>query len=174
MCIVSNELLALSLFFHLTATAVWIGGLLITMLLVWPAARHTLEEAQPLYSLLRSLRKRFYPISNLSLFVLIATGLFQMTADPNYEGFMRFDNTWSVVMLVKHVVIVFMALAGLALQYGTAPALERTSLLLERGKDDSSIAQQWTSLRRREVILTWATGLLGLSVLAFSAWLGVL
>lgn len=174
MFIVSSELLALSLFFHLTATAIWIGGLLITMLLVWPAARHSLQEVQPLYSLLRSLRKRFYPISNLSLFVLILTGLFQMTADPNYEGFLRFDNPWSVIMLVKHVVIVFMALAGLALQYGTAPALERTSLLIERGKDDGTMTQQWESLRRHEVILTWATGLLGLAVLGFSAWLGVL
>lgn len=170
----SNELLALSLFFHLTATAVWIGGLLITMLLVWPAVRTSLQESQPLYAFLRSVRKRFYPISNLSLVVLIATGLFQMTADPNYEGFLRFDNTWSVVMLVKHVVIVFMALAGLMLQYGVAPELERTSLLLERGKGDASAAQQWAMLRRREVRLTWANGLLGLSVLGFSAWLGVL
>lgn len=170
----SSELLALSLFFHLTATAIWIGGLLVTMVLVWPAVRNSLEQSPTLITLLRGLRKRFYPISNLSLFVLIVTGLFQMTADPNYDGFLRFDNTWSVVMLVKHAVIVLMALAGLALQYGTAPALERTSLLLERGKGDESTETQWQSLRRREVLLTWFNGLLGLSVLGFSAWLGVL
>ncbi len=170
----SSELLALSLFFHLMATAVWIGGLLITMLLVWPALRRNLEQTQPLYTMLRSLRKRFYPISNLSLIVLIITGLFQMTADPNYLGFLQFSNTWSVVMLVKHIVIVLMALAGLALQYSVAPTLERTSLLLERGKGDDMTVQQWERLHRREVLLTWAMGLLGVAVLAFSAWLGVL
>ena len=166
--------LALSLFAHLTATAFWIGGLLITMLLVWPAVRRSLENTPAVYRLLSNLRRRFYPISNLALVALIVTGLFQMTADPNYDGFLNFDNTWSKVMLVKHIVVGLMALAGLTLQYGIAPELERTSLLLEHGKGQADTDAKWQMLRQRETLLTWFNGILGLSVLAFSAWLGAL
>lgn len=167
----SSASLALSLFVHIVSTVIWIGGLLITMLLVWPAVTRSLAEAPTLYSLLLDLRKRFYPISNLCLVALIVTGLFQMTANEFYDGLLNFDNTWSQVMLAKHILIVFMALAGLALQYGVAPSLERTSLLLERGKGD---AAQWQILRNREIRLTWLNGLLGVGVLGCSAWLSAL
>lgn len=159
--------LVLSLFFHLVATAVWIGGLFITVILVWPALRRTLEQQPAIYRLLSTLRQKFYTYSNLSLVTLIVTGLFQMTADPYYEGFMTFNNEWSRVMLAKHIAIVGMALAGLALQYGVAPALERMSLLLEKNKGD---AAEWAKLRRREVTLTWSIAALGMAVLGFSAW----
>jgi uncharacterized membrane protein len=164
---VSQSTLALSLFFHIGATVIWIGGLLITVILVWPEVRRVLEENVALYTLLSRLRKRFYPISNLSLVVLITTGLFQMTADPNYDGVMQFNNTWSQVMLLKHIAIVGMALAGLLLQFGVVPALERTTLLLSKDKGDIAT---WERLRRREVILTWVSVVLGVAVLAFSAW----
>ncbi|MDQ7024856.1 MAG: CopD family protein [Anaerolineae bacterium] len=170
----SSQSLALSLFVHITATAIWIGGLLITMLLVWPAVQRTVKKEPTLYRLLSQLRKRFYPISNLALVALIATGLFQMTASSQYDGFLNFDNTWSKVMLVKHIVIGLMAIAGLILQYAVTPELERTSLLLELGKGSEGTDSKWQVLRRRETILTWVNGLLGLSVLAFSAWLSAL
>lgn len=167
----SKASLALSLFVHLSATAIWIGGILITMLLVWPSVRRSLQESPALYSTLSQLRTRFYPISNLCLVALIVTGLFQMTADPNYNGLLTFDNTWTQIMLAKHLVIVGMALTGLALQYGVAPQLERTSLLLERGKSDDATTQaQWQQLHQREVWLTWLNGILGVAVLACSAW----
>ena len=170
----SSEYLALSLFVHLTATALWIGGLFITMILVWPSVRRSLEESPSLYNLLSRLRQRFNPISNLCLAALIVTGLFQMTANPNYNGFLNFDNTWSKIMLAKHIVIGFMALAGLLLQYAVAPALERESLLLEKGKATKAITEGYTQSRQREVWLTMLNALLGLIVLALSAALGAI
>lgn len=170
----SSESLVLSLFVHLVSTALWIGGLLITMILVWPSVRRALQESPALYSLLSRLRKRFYPISNLCLVALIVTGLFQMTASEFYDGFLTFDNTWSQIMLIKHILIAAMALAGLALQYLVALALERASLLLEHGKGTTGTAQEWQALRQREVWLTWVNGILGIAVLGFSAWLGAL
>lgn len=170
----SNELLALSLFIHLTATTIWIGGLLMTMILVYPEVVRVLQDSPKLYQFLSRLRKRFYPVSNLSLVALIVTGSFQMTASPNYDGLLTFDNQWSQVMLVKHILIVLMAIIGLVLQYAIAPSLERTSLLLEKNKAQVSTAQDFKALRQREVWLTWALGLMGLAILAMSAWLGVL
>lgn len=163
----SQPLLAVSLFFHIVATVVWIGGLFTLTILVWPEMRRVLAENPPLYSLLQRLRKRFMPLSNLALATLIVTGLFQMTADPNYDGVMQFNNEWSRVMLLKHITIIGMAISGLLLQYGVIPALERASLLAERGKGDTDAYAQ---LRGREVRLTWLNVGLGLFVLGFSAW----
>jgi uncharacterized membrane protein len=165
----SNPTLVISLFFHLCATIVWIGGLVITSLLVWPEVRRTLGEHPALYTLLTRLRARFTPLSNLALAVLIVTGLVQMSLDDNYDGFLTFDNEWSRVMLVKHLVIVAMAVTGVILQYGVVPALERASLLAERGKGDPD---EWQGLRRREIRLTWLNAVLGVAVLGFSAWAG--
>lgn len=166
-----STILAISLFFHLLATAIWVGGLLITTLLVWPEMRRVLESNTALYSLLARLRKKFTPMSNLALAVLVTTGLIQMSLNPNYDGFMTFDNTWSRVMLVKHIAIIAMVMVGLVLQNVVFPALERTTLLLERQKADSTT---YEALRRREIRLTWVNVVLGVCVLGLSAWAGSL
>ena len=152
------------------ATVIWVGGLLITVLLVWPEVRRTLEDSVPLYTLLQRLRKRFAPLGNLSLVVLVVTGLTQMSLDSNYNGVMDFSNAWSRVILLKHIAIVGMVICGGLLQYGVFPALERATLLQERGKD----SPEWAALRRREIQLTWINAVLGMCVLAFSAWAGTL
>lgn len=164
----SQPVLAISLFFHILATVVWIGGIFIITLLVIPEVNRILADQPALYQVLLRLRKRFTPISNLALATLVVTGLFQMTADPNYDGLLQFNNTWSQVMLAKHVLIVLMALVGLALQFMVAPALERTSMLLERGKGD---ATEWQSLRARERQLTGLMVIFAMLILGMSAWL---
>lgn len=163
----SPSFLALSYFFHLIATVVWLGGIVLLVLLVWPEARRTLNENPTLYAFLNRLRKRFYPLTNFSLLVLLVTGMFQMPADPNYEGILDFSNDWSRAILLKHVAILGMIVCGLAVQYSVVPALERTSLLLEHGKGDTT---EYERLRRREVRLTWVNVVLGILVLAFTAW----
>lgn len=163
----SQPTLAISLFFHLVATVVWVGGLVILALLVWPETRRLLAASPALYALLTRLRWRFFPLANLSLVVLVITGLFQMTADPNYKGILDFGNEWSRAMLFKHIAFAGMVVCGLLLQFGVAPALERASLLAERGKGDPA---EWERLRRREVRLTWLNLGLGVLVLVFTAW----
>jgi uncharacterized membrane protein len=160
-------ILAISYFFHLVATVVWIGGLVTLVILVWPQARRVLEDSPALYALLTRLRQRFAPMTNLSLAVLVVTGLIQMTADSNYDGVLQFTNDWSRVILLKHIAIGGMFICGLALHYWVTPALERASLLAQRGKGDAS---EWARLRRREVRLTWLNVSLGLLVLALTAW----
>jgi uncharacterized membrane protein len=163
----TSQILAVSLFFHLLATTIWVGGLLITSLMVWPEARHTLQGSNSLYSFLSRMRQRFTPWGHFSLVVLIVTGLFQMSLDENYSGFLNFSNTWSVVILFKHIAIGGMIASGAILQYAVFPALERTTLRLQHTKDG---IEEWETLRRREINLTRLNLILGLLVLAFSAW----
>lgn len=167
----TQTILAVSLFFHLCATVIWVGGLLLTLILVWPEVNRTLRENPALYALLSRLRKRFSVYGNLALAVLLITGMTQMAGDPNYDGLMQFNNDWSRVILLKHIAILGMVVCGAGLQFGVAPALERATLLVERGKADGI---EWGKLRRREVLLTRVNAALGVLVLAFSAWAGTL
>ena len=164
----SEAALTLSLFLHITATVIWIGGILLITFLVLPEFNRALKQQTARYQLLRRLRRRFTIIGNLALATLIVTGLLQMSNDPNYDGLLSFDNRWSQALLLKHILIIVMAATGLILQFGLAPALERTSLLLERGVGD---AEAWRRLRAREQVLTRLVALLALSILAVSAWL---
>lgn len=163
----STPVLALSYFFHLLATVFWIGGLVVLVMLVWPASRQVLQNTPGLYQLFTQIRRRFLPLSNLSLAVLVVSGLLQMTGDPNYEGVLQFTNEWSRVILLKHIAIAGMFICGLALQLWVAPALERVSLMAERDKHNPA---EWERLHRAEVRLTWANLGLGVLVLAFTAW----
>ncbi len=117
----SPSILAISYFFHLIATIVWIGGLVILMVMVLPEARRVLGENPAFYTLLARLRQRFFPLSNFSLALLVVTGLIQMSGDPHYDGVLQFTNEWSKVILLKHVAIAGMFVCGLALQYWVAP-----------------------------------------------------
>ncbi len=163
--------LVISYLLHLVATVVWLGGLMILTIMVYPAANRSLRENPSLYAFMTTLRKRFVPLSNFSLAVLLATGMVQMSLDENYLGVLDFSNQWSVALLLKHIAIVGMAVCSVAIQYGVAPALERTTLKLEKGKGDHA---EWDRLQRREVALTWVNNLLGVLVLAFTAWMTAL
>ena len=159
----SPSLLALSYFIHLLATVVWLGGLMVLTVLVIPEVRRALDGSPALASITSRLRARFAPISNLCLAVLLITGMFQTAGDEHYEGLLAFDNAWSIAILLKHVAIVGMIAVGLSLQYRIVPALERTSLLIERGKGDPA---EYERLRRRELRLTWVN--IGFSVLVLA------
>jgi putative copper export protein len=80
---------------------------------------------------------------------------------------LQFTNEWSRVILFKHVAVAGMFVCGLALQYGVAPALERSTLLVEHHKGDPA---ELGRLQRREARLTWINVALGVLVLGFTAW----
>lgn len=162
----SPSLLALSLFLHLLATVVWLGGLFLLTLLVWPETRRRLAGHPQRYRLLDGLRRRFQPLSWLSMLVLLVTGLFQMTADPHYEGMLQFNNPWSRAILLKHVAMAGMVICGVLLQWRVAPALRRAGWLLEQGRSD---AAEWRRLRRQELRLARMSVALGVLALLFTA-----
>jgi uncharacterized membrane protein len=162
----STELvLALSYWLHMIATIVWVGGLALMALVVWPGARAALGPGPQLAGLLNRLHRRFTPLAWGSLAVLTATGLTQMAASEHYDGFLRFDNTWALAILLKHVAIGGMVLIGLYLQFGVQPALERLALLEARGLDAAGAE----ALRRRELTLTRVNLLCGVLVLGLTA-----
>jgi len=157
--------LALSFWLHMLATIVWVGGLALMALVVWPGARAMMGPGPELGEFIRRLQQRFYPLAWLSLAVLIVTGLTQMEANPNYNGFLRIDNAWTAVILAKHVAVGGMILIGLYMQLSLQPELARLALLEAHGRPVPNAEQ----LRQRELNLTRLNLLCGVLVLAFTA-----
>jgi uncharacterized membrane protein len=165
MSTVAPWVLALSYWLHMIATILWVGGLALMALVVWPSARAMLGPGPELASLIRRLQQRFSPLAWGSLAVLTATGLTQMAGNENYTGFLRIDNPWAVAILVKHLAIGGMVLIGLYMQMGLQPALARLALLEARGH----AAPEAERLRRRELNLTRLNLACGILVLGFTA-----
>lgn len=118
--------LSIAYWLHMVATVVWVGGLFFQAVVLAPALQRSLSPEDNA-NLLGRLRRRFVPLAWLSLAVLIATGLTQMSGNPNYEGFIQIHNRWSVAILAKHAVIGAMVLAAGYQTWVLAPRLERAA-----------------------------------------------
>ena len=158
--------LALAYWLHIVATVTWIGGLVALSVLVIPAARRTLQPGD-YAALLDRLQAGLQRIGWLSLAVLIATGMFQMSAHPAYEGFLAIPNAWSVAILIKHILIGFMVLAGAYLTWGIMPSLRRMALLRAAGQNLD--AAKDLALRKRESRVLTINLILSILVLLLTA-----
>jgi uncharacterized membrane protein len=98
----SQILIALSMWLHAMATAILIGHYLLLSILYLPV----LEKGGGIF--LSQISKRSRPWMYGALVIFMLTGIYLMFADPNYLGVGDFGNFWSVMMLVKHLLVVGM------------------------------------------------------------------
>src|SRR5512146_1974671 len=89
---------------HMLATVIWVGGLAALSLFVLPSARKVLDPSA-YGALLTQLQSRLQPVGWFSLAVLTVTGLFQMSDNPFYKGFLAISNSWAMAILIKHLVV---------------------------------------------------------------------
>jgi uncharacterized membrane protein len=159
--------LTLAYWLHMLATVAWLGGMAALALFVLPAARKNLDAAG--YSeLLGRIQPSLQLVGWMSLFVLGATGMFQMSASPNYHGFLAIDHPWAAAMLSKHVAVLVMVGLSAYNTWGLLPAMRRLALIRLAGKPLPEQAAR--RLARRE---TWLLNLnlaLSVIVLALTAW----
>jgi uncharacterized membrane protein len=95
----SQILIALSIWFHALATVVLIGHYLLLSVIYLPVLAKNNGAA------LSEISKRSRLWMYLSLVTFMVTGIYLMFVDPNYLGVGNFGNLWSVMMLVKHLLI---------------------------------------------------------------------
>lgn len=150
---------ALMFWIHLVATASWIGSLIAITLLVLPAARRALDTADQL-SLIDLVQRRLEPVGWFSVSVLIVTGLFQMSVNPNYNGFLSTSGRWSLAMLTKHVLVGALIAVSAVHTWEVLPTLRRALL-----QKDRLVEGELLRLQRRETALLRASLILGLLVL---------
>ena len=101
-------MLSLSHVLHLLATVVWIGGIAMILLVILPSAKATLESAPMVKRLMKEISKRFTPMANISILVLIATGIVIAHYEKNFIGLLEFNKPWNVIMLLKHFLVALM------------------------------------------------------------------
>ena len=106
-----QTLAALSSWLHSLATVVFIGHPLLFSLIYLPAFAQ--NQANPTNgTILSAISKRSRVWMYTSLVIFIITGIYLMYVDPSYLGIGKFNNLWSVMMLVKHILILGMVGMG--------------------------------------------------------------
>lgn len=156
--------LSFAFWLHMLATVIWIGGLVSLVIIVLPAAYRTLDPTS-YAQLLGQIQRRLDPMAWLSLVILLATGLFQLSASPNYEGFLNFSNRWAISILIKHILFLGMISISAYLTWGVLPSLRRMALLRAKGIEP----EEADKLRQREVLLLRINLILGVLILGFTA-----
>lgn len=121
-------ILAISYWLHLIATVIWIGGITFILFVAIPSAKQVLGAEAG--RLMGEISKRFTPLVNYSIILLIVTGV-ALAALINRD----FWNSWTLVLTVKHLLVLGMVAVhfyrGLVLSpriARTEPASEKTSL----------------------------------------------
>ena len=156
--------MALIYWLHMLATVTWIGSLAAINLLVLPASIRTLKLVDQL-SFIAALQKRLEPLAWFCMGLLLATGLFQLSANPHYDGFLSTSTQWSLAILVKHSLGVIMAVVSAVQTWEVLPSIQRTLMRKETSKAD-----ELARLQRREIILMRTNLILSALILAATAF----
>lgn len=154
--------LALTYWLHMLATAVWVGSLAAISLLILPAMKRTLDTQTQLV-FIDAMQKRLEPIAWFSISLLIVTGLFQMSVNPHYDGFLSISTQWSLAILAKHILGIFMVVTSAIQTWEVIPAIHRAIMISKKTKN----MEELDALRRREILLLRIN--FGLSILILGA-----
>lgn len=154
--------LALTYWLHLLATVTWVGSLAGVSFLVLPAMKRALEPDTQLV-FIEAMQKRLEPIAWFCMTLLVLTGLFQMSVNPHYDGFLSISTQWSLAILSKHLLGIVMVVVSAIQTWEVIPAIRRA---IVRSKKSENAAELDT-LRRREILLLRMN--FGLSVLILLA-----
>ena len=156
--------IALTYWLHMLATVAWAGSLTAISLLVLPAIKRTLDpETQLVF--IEAMQKRLEPIAWFSISLLVLTGLFQMSVNPHYNGFLSVSTQWSLAILAKHVLGIIMIVVTAIQTWEVIPAIRRAILLSKKTRNIAEI----DSLRRREIKLLWINFWISVMILAATA-----
>src|SRR4030095_7129109 len=154
--------LALTFWLHLLATVTWVGSLAGVSFLVLPAMQRSLNpETQLVF--IEAMQKRLEPIAWFSMSLLLATGLFQMSVNPHYDGFLSIITPWSLAILAKHLLGVIMVVVSAIQTWEVIPAIRRAIIKSKKSKN----TEELDSLRRREILILRVN--FGLSILILLA-----
>ena len=91
-------------FSHDFFTVVWIGGLAFMVLTMFPSIKKVLGKDPKAQSLMNGITRRHSIWVYISIVGLFITGLLLGRSNANYLGFMSFDNLYSSLTSVKHII----------------------------------------------------------------------
>jgi putative copper export protein len=104
---------AIVTFLHDLFTVLWIGGLATLAIVVVPAARQVFGTKGETRKLMRSMQQRLSWVVYVSMIGLVVTGFLLSRRSPAFTGLFQVNNTYSLVLTIKHVFVVAMIAIGL-------------------------------------------------------------
>ncbi len=103
----SQILIPLAYWLHSLGTAILIGYYLLLTLICLPVFMN--NQANPMSgTILSEISRRSRGWLYGSLLIFLVTGVYLMLTSPSYLGLGNFGNSWSIFMLLKHILIVGM------------------------------------------------------------------
>ncbi len=154
--------LALAYAVHLLTTVMWLG----LVLSLFDLERTLPRQVDAPQSWLRGYRT-YLRVAWMALALLWATGMFQMTQHPLYQGTLNFGTPWAKGLLLKHLVVLgwmgYLAYVHLA----QMPRWERAALRAQQMAEPAAWEQAQHALRRSFRVQQ----VLALLVLVITAWL---
>ncbi len=145
------------------ATVTWVGSLAAISILVLPAAKQSLPSLEQL-KLTKSIQQRLEPVAWFSLGILVVTGLFQMSSNVHYDGFLSTSSQWSLAILTKHFLVVMMIVTSAVHTWDVLPTIRRELLRPEKIN-----AERLAKLQKQEYFLLRANLTLAVLILAATA-----
>ena len=146
------------------ATVTSVGGLATLAIIILPITKRNLDE-ETYSKLILAVTTKLVPIGWISVALLIATGLIQMSANENYLGFLAIENPWAVALLLKHIVFGIVLLLVFYQAWNLNPAIERAALKKHHG----GAAPDEDKLQRRGERLITLNLILGVVILLLTA-----
>jgi uncharacterized membrane protein len=156
-----ETILLLSRWFHLLASVIWVGGIASILFAVLPSAKKVLGAEAA--GLMKEVSGKFAPMANLSIVLLIATGLALILADNRPAGFGDSDNAWTFPFGLKLVLVSVMILIHFYRNLVLAPKIVRTT-----SKTSSA------SLQKLSLNLVKMNLIIGIAALLLSSMVAVL
>jgi len=132
--------LALTFWIHFLAAVTLVGSLVATSVVVLPAVKTTDPLNQ--LNLIASIQKRMEPAAWFSLSLLIVTGLFQMSLNIHYNGFLSVSNQWTIALLVKHILVITLIVVSAVQTWDVFPTIRRLLLRKDKASQDEVVKLQ--------------------------------
>lgn len=98
-------LLAITAWVHLLSAIVWIGGIFFILHVALPVAGKTLDQPG---KIMGPLSKRFIPLANVSILLIIATGIIMSIASHDFAGPAGLSGLRAQSLVVKILLVVIM------------------------------------------------------------------
>jgi len=82
------------------------------------------------------------PTAWFSLSVLIVTGLFQMSVNVHYNGFLSVSNQWTIALLTKHILVIALIVVSAVQTWDVLPSIRRLLLRKDKASQDEALKLQ--------------------------------
>ena len=118
-----DVVLAAAVWLHSLATVVLLGYYAVLALIVVPVLRRVVN-GPAIGRVIPDIERRALPLVAAAIGVFIVTGLYLMLSDARFPGFGHFfGNTWSTLIVIKHVVVGVLIGVGVYLDLLVMPAI---------------------------------------------------